>query len=124
MVYEWVVYGAWRMCAVLYCTILHYTVLHYTILYYTILDYAILLYLIEVQHEIIPAHPKHAVISLYESKGALVDGIQVEKVTTTSQNKSGIVWIYDTVYTGYTWSPLTLVHSVGVHDTLMLLYSA
>jgi hypothetical protein len=37
----------------------------------------------------------------------LVDGIQVHKVTTTSQNKSSDVWIYDTVYTSYTWSPLT-----------------
>jgi hypothetical protein len=32
----------------------------------------------------------------------VVDGIQVHKVTTTSQNKSSNVWLYDTVYTCYT----------------------
>jgi hypothetical protein len=38
---------------------------------------------------------------------ALVDGVQVHKVVTVSQSKSGNVWIYSTVYTGYTWSPPT-----------------
>ena len=38
----------------------------------------------------------------------LVDVIQVHKGTTVSQSKSGNVWIYSTVCTGYTWSPLTL----------------
>jgi hypothetical protein len=39
----------------------------------------------------------------------LVDGIQVYKVEAVSQSKSSNVWIYDTVtvYTCYTWSPLT-----------------
>jgi Ni,Fe-hydrogenase I small subunit len=36
-----------------------------------------------------------------------VDGIQVQKVEAVSQSKSHIVWIYNTVCTGYTWSPLT-----------------
>jgi hypothetical protein len=34
----------------------------------------------------------------------LVDGIQVHKVITVSQSKSGNVWFYNTVCT---WSPLT-----------------
>jgi hypothetical protein len=37
----------------------------------------------------------------------LVDGIQVHKVMTVSQSKSRNVWIYSTICTGYTWSPLT-----------------
>jgi hypothetical protein len=37
-----------------------------------------------------------------------VDGIQVEKVLIVSQSKSGNVWVYNTVCTGYTRSPLTL----------------
>jgi hypothetical protein len=37
-----------------------------------------------------------------------VDGIQVEKVLIASQSKSGNVWVYNTVCTGYTRSPLTL----------------
>jgi hypothetical protein len=45
-----------------------------------------------------------------ESEGPfLVDGIQVHKVMTVSQRKSGNVWIYNTLCTGYTWSPLTLM---------------
>jgi hypothetical protein len=31
----------------------------------------------------------------------------VHKVKAVSQSKSGNVWIYNTFYTGYTWSPLT-----------------
>jgi hypothetical protein len=38
----------------------------------------------------------------------LEDGIQVHKVITVSESKSSNVWIYDTVYTVYTWSPHTL----------------
>jgi hypothetical protein len=38
---------------------------------------------------------------------SLVYGIQVHKVEAVSQSKSGNVWIYSTVCTGYTWSPLT-----------------
>jgi hypothetical protein len=37
----------------------------------------------------------------------LVDGIQVHKVATASQSKSHNVWIWNTVFTGCTWSPLT-----------------
>jgi hypothetical protein len=37
----------------------------------------------------------------------LVVRIQVHKVKRVSQSKSGNVWIYDTVCTGYTRSPLT-----------------
>jgi hypothetical protein len=51
-----------------------------------------------------PAAPRPQAASVVTH---LVDGFQVEKVTTISQNKSHNVWIYDTVYTGYTWSPLT-----------------
>jgi hypothetical protein len=36
-----------------------------------------------------------------------VDGIQVQKVGAVSQSKSGNVCFYNTVCTGYTWSPLT-----------------
>ena len=51
----------------------------------------------------------------------LVDGIQVEKVTTTSQSKSSNVWIYNTICTGYTWSPLTWasVSSSGVSAVML-----
>jgi hypothetical protein len=38
----------------------------------------------------------------------LVGRTQVEKVTTASQSKSSNVWIYNTLCTGCTWSPLTL----------------
>jgi hypothetical protein len=37
----------------------------------------------------------------------MVDGIRVHKVAPASQNKPSNVWIYNTVCTGYTWSPLT-----------------
>jgi hypothetical protein len=37
-----------------------------------------------------------------------VDGIQVHKVEAVSQSKSNVVWIYNTVCTGYTRSPLTV----------------
>jgi hypothetical protein len=42
------------------------------------------------------------------SEEVLVDGIQVHKGMPVSQSKSGNVWIYSTVCTGYTWSPLTI----------------
>jgi hypothetical protein len=37
----------------------------------------------------------------------MVDGTQVENVLTVSQSKSNIVWIYNTVCTGYTCSLLS-----------------
>jgi hypothetical protein len=37
----------------------------------------------------------------------LVGRIQVHKVIAVSQSKSSNVWIQNTVFTGYTWSPLT-----------------
>jgi hypothetical protein len=48
----------------------------------------------------------------------LVDKIQVHKVQRVSQSKSGNVWIYDTVYTGYTWSPLTYCTTLSTLATL------
>jgi hypothetical protein len=36
----------------------------------------------------------------------------VHKVMTVSQSKSGNVWIYNTLCTGYTWSLLTLAWHV------------
>jgi hypothetical protein len=42
-----------------------------------------------------------------------VDGTQVHKVEAVSQSKSNIVWIYNTVCTGYTWSPLTFFRLLG-----------
>jgi hypothetical protein len=44
----------------------------------------------------------------------MVDGIQVHKVVTVSGSKPGNVWIYSTVCTGYTWSPLT--RDDGYHE--------
>jgi hypothetical protein len=35
-----------------------------------------------------------------------VDGIQVHKVEKVSQSKSNIVWIYNTVCTGYTFGAI------------------
>ena len=37
----------------------------------------------------------------------MVDGIQVHKVEAVCQSKSRNLWIYNTVCTDYTWSPLT-----------------
>jgi hypothetical protein len=48
----------------------------------------------------------------------LVDGVQVHKVMTVSQSKSGNVWIYSTVYTGYTWSPLTWCDGYAVGENV------
>jgi hypothetical protein len=50
--------------------------------------------------------------------GWVVDGIQVHKVVTVSRSKSGNVWIYNTVCTGYTWSPLTLSTTLYALATL------
>jgi hypothetical protein len=50
---------------------------------------------------------------------SLVDAIQVRKVEAVSQSKSNIVWIYSTVYAGYTWSPLTwstTLATLGAHS--------
>jgi hypothetical protein len=50
----------------------------------------------------------------------------VHKVGTVSQSKSGNVWIYSTVCTGYTWSPLTycttlsVLAALGAHSPTVL----
>jgi hypothetical protein len=51
-------------------------------------------------------YPAQATDSFQDLR-VLVYRTQVQKVETVSQRKSSNVWIYDTVYTGYTWSPLT-----------------
>jgi hypothetical protein len=56
----------------------------------------------------------------------VVDGVQVHKVMTVSQSKSGNVWIYSTACTGYTWSPLTCyttdcTTALGAHSPAILL---
>jgi hypothetical protein len=44
----------------------------------------------------------------------MVDGIQVHKVVAVSRSKSDNIWIYNTVCTGYIWSPLTMTREVIV----------
>jgi hypothetical protein len=49
----------------------------------------------------------------------MVDGIQVQKVGAVSESKCGNVWIYNTVYTGYTWSLLSTpsaLTALGAHS--------
>jgi hypothetical protein len=54
----------------------------------------------------------------------MVDGIQVEKVTAASQSKSSIARIYNTVHTGYAWSPLTWNFELVSHRLLEALLQA
>jgi hypothetical protein len=58
------------------------------------------------------------------SNGYMVDGIQVHKGMPVSQNKSGNVWIYSTVCTGYTWSPLTSANhgGTGAHHRVYIIH--
>jgi hypothetical protein len=54
----------------------------------------------------LPADPRDLIIFFKPVIQELVDGIQVHKVEAVSQS---IVWLYNTVCTGYTWSPLTWI---------------
>jgi hypothetical protein len=61
---------------------------------------------------------------LYRRRVVLVDRIQVHKVVTASWSTSGIVWIDNTVCTGYTWSPrtstiLSALATLGAHSPVL-----